>query len=69
MVSVTKESCFMGKPSHVASYWRQGIAPRAISGVFFLLCRRSSADIKTVAALSVAPSIQLYVFQLLSDEH
>lgn len=33
--TVTKETCFMGKPSHVASYWRRGTDPRPIAGVFF----------------------------------
>ena len=55
--TVTNETCFMGRPSHVASYWRRGIASRPIPGGALLVCCRSSAKVKTVAAVSARLSL------------
>ena len=61
--TVTKETCFMGKPSHVASYWRRDIASRPISDnpPVVCCCGRLSATVKLVTAvLAVRSSFELF---------
>ena len=69
--TVTKETCFMGKPSHVASYWRRDIASRPISDKLPVVCCccRLSATVKLVTAVLAVQYPALSLFKLVLVSH